>query len=62
MVEKKEPNHEDVLVRLVGRANEDKIFINGHPVIALLDAGTQVTNISQDLCLGKGIKIHPINQ
>ena len=62
LVEKKEPNHEDVWARLVGRANEDKIFIKGHPVTALLDTGSQVTHISQDFCLAKGIKIHPTNQ
>ena len=29
---------------------------------ALLDTGNQVTHVSQDFCLAKGIKIHPINQ
>ena len=62
MVEKKEPHTEGVWARLVGRANEDKTFINGHPVTALLDTGSQVTHISQDFSLAKGIKTHPINQ
>ena len=60
MVEKKEQTHEGVWAKLVGRANEDKIFINGHPVTALLDTGSQVTHVSQDVCLAKGIAIHPI--
>ena len=29
---------------------------------ALLDTGSQVTHVSQDFCLAKGIHIHPINQ
>ena len=33
--------------RLIGRANEEQIMINGHPVTALLDAGSQVTHISE---------------
>ena len=62
MVEKKELAHEDVWTKLVGRANEDKSFIKGHPVTALLDTGSQVTHVSQDFCLAKGIKTLPINQ
>ena len=62
LVGKKELAHEDVRAKLVGRANEDKIFINAHPVTALLYTGTQVTHVSQEFCLAKGIKIHPINQ
>ena len=48
--------------KVVGRANEDQIFINGHPVTALLDTESQVTHVSQDFCLAKGIQIHPISQ
>ena len=33
--------------RLIGRANEEQIVINGHPVTALLDTGSQVTHISE---------------
>ena len=61
MVGKKELGHEDVWAKLVSRANEDKTFINGHPVTALLDTESQVTHVSQDFCLAKGIKIHPID-
>ena len=57
-----ETPHADLWAKLVGRANEDQIFINGHPVTALLDAGTQVTHVCQDFCLAKGIQIHPIKQ
>ena len=62
MVQKKEQTHEDVWAKVVGRANEDKIFINGHPVTALLDTGSKITHVSQDFGLAKGIKIHPKNQ
>ena len=50
------------LEKLLGRAKQDQIFINGHPVTALLDTGSQVTHDSQDFCLAKGIQIHPISQ
>ena len=62
LAEKKEQGHEDVWTKLVVRANEDKICINGHSVNALLDTGSQVAHVSQDFCLANGIKIHPINQ
>ena len=62
LVAKKEQGHEDVWIKLVGRAKEDKIFINGQPVTDLLDTERQVTHVSQDFCLANGIKIHPINQ
>ena len=62
MVGQEESTHVDLWAKLVGRTNEDQIFINGHPVTALLDTGSQVTHVSQDFCLAKGIQIHPINQ
>ena len=62
MVAKKEQGHEDVWTKLVGRASQDKIFINWQPGTALLDTGCQVTHVSQDFCLPNGIKINPINQ
>ena len=46
--------------RLVGRANEERIFINGQPVTAMLDTGSQVTHVSHDSCLTNGIEIHPL--
>ena len=61
LVRQAESTHADLWTKLVGRANEDQIFINGHPVIALLDNGSQVAHVNQDLCLAKGIQIHPIN-
>ena len=34
----------DPWARLIGRANEEQIIINGHPVTALSDTGSQVTH------------------
>ena len=49
-----------VWAKLVGRANEESIFINGQPVTALLDTGSQVTHVSHDYCVANGIEINPI--
>ena len=48
--------------RLIGRANEERIIVNGKTVTALLDTGSQVIHISLDYCQAMGIPIHPINQ
>ena len=48
--------------RLIGRANEEKITVNGNTVTALLDTGSQVTHVSLDYCQAMGIPIHPIEQ
>ena len=52
----------DPCTRLIGRANEKKIMVNGKSVTALLDTGSQVIHISQDYCQAMGIFIHPITQ
>ena len=52
----------DPWARLIGRANEEIIKVNGHTVTALLDIGSQVTHISQDYCQARGIPINPIDQ
>ena len=39
--------HNNPWAKLIGRANEDQIMINGHPVTALLDTGSQVTHVSE---------------
>ena len=52
----------DPWTRLIGRANEEKIIVNGKAVSALLDTGSQVTHISLDYCQATGIPIHPISQ
>ena len=52
----------DPWTRLIGRANEEKITVNGNTVTALLDTGSQVTHISQDYCQAMGIPINPIEQ
>ena len=52
----------DPWTRLIGRANEERIIVNGKTVTALLDTGSQVTHISLDYCQAMGIPIHHINQ
>ena len=47
--------------KLVGSANEEQIVINGHPVTALLDTGSQITHVSKAFCQAKGIQINPSN-
>ena len=49
------------MTRLVGRANEEQIVIDGHPVTALLDTGSQITHVSEAFCQAKGIQINPLN-
>ena len=60
LVEQKGPAHMGVWEMLVGRANEEKIFINGLPVTALLDTGSQVMHVSHDFCVANGIEINPL--
>ena len=62
LMEKKGPSHMGVWEKLVGRANEERIFINGQPVTALLDTGSQVTHVSHDFCLANGIEVHPLTK
>ena len=45
LVEEREPTQEEVWAKLVDRANEERIFINGQPVTALLDTGSQVMHV-----------------
>ena len=52
----------DPWARLIGRANEEKIKVNGHTMTALLDTGSQVTHISQEYCQARGIPINTIDQ
>ena len=52
----------DPWTRLIGRATEEKIVVNGKTVKTLLETGSQVTHISLDYCQAMGIPIHPINQ
>ena len=52
----------DPWARVIGRANEEKIIVNGNTVTALLDIGSHVTHISLDYCEAMGIPINPIDQ
>ena len=52
----------DPWARLIGRASEEKIIVNGNTVTAVLDTGSQVTHISLDYCQAMGIPINPIEQ
>ena len=61
LVEKKKSSI-DPWARLIGRANEEQIVINGHPVTALLDTGSQVTHVSEAFCQANKLQIHPLNQ
>ena len=60
LVEQNGPAHMAVWEKLVGRANEEKVFINGLPVTALLDTGSQVTHVSHDFCVANGMEIVPL--
>ena len=60
LAKQKDPNHMGVWEKLVDRANEESIFINGQPVTALLDTGSQVTHVSHDYCVANGIAINPL--
>ena len=48
--------------RLIGRANEEQIVINGHPVTVLLNTGSQVTHIGEAICQANKIQIHPLDK
>ena len=48
--------------RLIGRANKEQIVINGNPVTALLDTGSQVTHISEAFCQANKIQINPLDK
>ena len=52
----------DPWTRLIGRDNEEQITVNGHPVTALLDTGSQVTHISEAFCQANDIQINPLDQ
>ena len=49
----------DPWARLIWRANEEQILVNGQPVTTLQDTGSQVTHISHDYFQAKGIPITP---
>ena len=60
--EKLTKEHNNPWTKLIGRANEEQIMINGHPVTALLDTGSQVTHISEAFCHANNFQIHPLDK
>ena len=50
----------DLVVQLVGCANEAPVIVDGQEVIALVNSGAQVLNISAQLCEDLGLEIHPL--
>ena len=48
--------------KLIGRANEEQIMVNGHPMTALLDTGSQATHNSEAFCQANNIQIHPLDK
>ena len=47
-------------MHLVGHVNKVPVVIGGCKVIALIDLGAQVLNISEQLCKDLGLKIQPL--
>ena len=54
-----DPN--SILKRLVGSANEAVIRINGFDCKCLLDTGSQVSTVSEDLCDRLNLTVQPLN-
>ena len=52
----------DLVVQLVGCANEALVVVDGCKVAALVDLGAQVSNISAQLCEELGLEIQPLGQ
>ena len=52
----------DPVAHLVGHANEVPVVIDGCKVTDLIDLGTQVSNISMQLCKDLDLKIQPLGQ
>ena len=49
-------------MRLVGHANEVPVIVDGQEVIALVNLGAQVSNISVQLCEDLGLEIQPLGR
>ena len=62
MIEQENLSSADLWARLVGRANEDQIVINGPTMTALLDTGSQNAHVSKAFCQAKGFQVNPLNQ
>ena len=49
-------------MQLVGCANKAPVIMDGREVIALVNLGAQVSNISTQLCEDLGLEIQPLGQ
>ena len=52
----------NLVAQLVGCANEAPVVMNGCEVIALVNMGAQVLNISAQLCEDVGLEIQPLGR
>ena len=52
----------DPVARLVGRANEAPVVVDGCEVTALVDSGAQVSTISAKFCEELDLKIQPLGR
>ena len=50
----------NALARLVGRANEVDVIIDGQKVMAPIDTRTQVSSMYESYCKTQGYEIHPV--
>ena len=52
----------DAWGRLIGRINTSSIFLEGHLVTSLLDAGSPLSMISRSFCEQHGLEIQPLSK
>ena len=52
----------DPIPHLMGQSNEAPIIVDGQKVIALIDSGAKVSNISSGFCEQMAQKVHPLDR
>ena len=52
----------DPITHLVGQSNEAIIIIDGQKVMALINPGAQVSNVSSGFCEWMALKVHPLER